>query len=155
ACDPVGSFDENGDGIPDDTAAGAFFALGVTCKNIPLAKIVVLSTSIRDRAELRTCTGGPTTNACTARTNLRRACGICSGGTFNGSACAIDAQCTGGNCAPTGSCPGGSCVEAANSCGDGDAFADRGEIIRLTLALQNVTGYNLTGINLSITTADP
>jgi hypothetical protein len=43
----------------------------------------------------------------------------------------------------------------ANACGDGDAFGDPGERVRIALFLQNISGFNLTGINLSLSTADP
>ncbi|HEU5182426.1 MAG TPA: thrombospondin type 3 repeat-containing protein, partial [Candidatus Polarisedimenticolia bacterium] len=132
ACDPAGNFDENLDGLPDDVANGPFFAMAASCKNVPLASLVVISTLVRDRAELKTCTGGPTVAACVGGVNVGRAC-------------------TSG-----ADCPGSSCgAAAANSCGDGDAFGDPGERVRLALFLQNNSGFNLTGINLALTTADP
>jgi hypothetical protein len=136
ACDPAGSYDENADGLPDDVASGPFFALAVTCKNIPLANIVLLSAPLRDRAELKTCVGGPNIRACPAGANVGKAC---DGVTFL--------------------CPGSACPAAGpandSSCGDGDAFGDPGERVRLALFLQNISGFNLTGINLSLSTADP
>jgi hypothetical protein len=136
ACDPAGSFDENADGLPDDVANGPFFALAVTCKNIPLANIVLLSPVLRDRAELKTCTGGPNIRACPTGTNVGKACdGV------------------------TLLCPGSACPAAGpandNSCGDGDGFGDPGERVRMALFLQNISGFDLTGINLSLSTADP
>src|SRR4029434_6324825 len=53
-------------------------------------------------------------------------------------------------------CPGGAtCADVANACGDGDSFGDPGERVRMALFLQNISGFNLTGINLSLSTADP
>ena len=40
-------------------------------------------------------------------------------------------------------------------CGDGDVFADPGEMVRVRLVLQNISSINLTGITLSLSTADP
>ncbi|HEU5217098.1 MAG TPA: thrombospondin type 3 repeat-containing protein, partial [Gemmatimonadales bacterium] len=132
ACDPAGSFDANLDGLPDDVANGPFFAMAASCKAVPLANLVVLSTLVRDRAELKTCVGGPTVAACVGGVNVGRAC------------------------ASGADCPGSSCgAAAASSCGDGDAFADPGERVRIALFLQNTSGFNLTGINLALTTADP
>ncbi|HEU5181571.1 MAG TPA: thrombospondin type 3 repeat-containing protein, partial [Candidatus Polarisedimenticolia bacterium] len=134
ACDPAGSFDENLDGLPDDVANGPFFAMAASCKNVPLANIVLLSPIVRDRAELKTCTGGPTVQACNA------------GSPRVGRACTVNADCgAGGVCG----------AAAANSCGDGDSFGDPGERVRIALFLQNISGFNLTGINLSLSTADP
>jgi thrombospondin type 3 repeat protein len=130
-CDPVGNFDENNDGIPDDVANGPFFALAATCKNVPLANLVVLQPIVRDRGELSGCTGGPTVQTCSAGSNV-------------GKACTSGAQ-----------CPGGSCATVTNACGDGDSFGDPGERVRIGLFLQNITGINLTGINLSLSTGDP
>ncbi|HEU5217137.1 MAG TPA: thrombospondin type 3 repeat-containing protein, partial [Gemmatimonadales bacterium] len=134
ACDPAGSYDENLDGLPDDVASGPFFAMAASCKNAALADLTVLSILVRDRAELKTCTGGPTVQACNA------------GSPNVGRACTVNANCgAGGVCGAV----------AANSCGDGDPFGDPGERIRVGLFLQNTSGFDLTGINLSINTADP
>jgi subtilase family protein/thrombospondin type 3 repeat protein len=40
-------------------------------------------------------------------------------------------------------------------CGDGDVFADPGEMVRVRLILQNISTVNLTGLTLSLSTADP
>jgi len=40
-------------------------------------------------------------------------------------------------------------------CGDGDVFADPGEMVRVRLILQNISALNLTGVTLSLSTADP
>jgi len=130
-CDPAGNYDENRDGIPDDVANGPFFALAATCKNVPLANLIVLQPIVRDRGELTGCLGGPTVDTCDAGSNIGKAC-------------------TGG-----GDCPGGACVSVFDACGDGDNFGDPGERVRMGLFLQNITGITLTGINLSLSTADP
>jgi hypothetical protein len=134
ACDPVGHFDENRDGIPDDVANGPFFAMAATCKNVPLAELVVLSPLVRDRAELGACpSANPAVRACLSGPNVGKACTT------------LGATCAGG----------ATCADVANACGDGDAFGDPGERVRLGLVLQNITGINLTGINLSLSTGDP
>ena len=40
-------------------------------------------------------------------------------------------------------------------CGDGDVFADPGEMVRVRLNLQNISTLNLTGVTLSLSTTDP
>src|SRR4030095_12050916 len=114
-------------------ANGPFFAMAATCKNVPLSNIILLSPIVRDRAELNTCTGAPTTRACISGPNVGRACTT------------LGATCAGG--APS--------ADVTNACGDGDAFGDPGERVRVGLSLQNISGFNLTGITLSIQTGDP
>src|SRR5262249_30885535 len=118
---------------------------------VPLANIVLLSPIVRDRAECGTvggsaaasctapgaggpgCAGGPTTRACLSGTSVGKAC------TTLGA-----------------TCPGGAvCADVTGACGDGDSFGDPGERVRMTLFLQNISGFNLTGITLSLSTADP
>jgi subtilase family protein/thrombospondin type 3 repeat protein len=48
------------------------------------------------------------------------------------------------------------CGAAGTSpCGDGDVFADPGEMVRVRLILQNISAQNLTGLTMSLSTADP
>ena len=160
-CDPVGNFDENRDGLPDDVANGPFFAVATTCKNVPLANLVVLSPITRDRGELGTCPGGPTVTTCSDGFRIGQACttgtdcpAVCQGGTRNGTSCAGTGAtaCTaaGGTCVQ-----GSSCATVTNACGDGDPFGDPGERVVVGLLLQNITGIDLTGVNLSLSTGDP
>jgi hypothetical protein len=43
----------------------------------------------------------------------------------------------------------------ASACGDNDVFADAGEMVRVRLVLQNISELNMTGVTLSLSTADP
>ena len=160
-CDPLGNFDENRDGIPDDVANGPYFALATTCKNVPLANLVVLSSTVRDRGELGTCAGGPTVNTCSNGYRIGLACtggtdcpAVCQGGTRNATSCAAlgATLCAsaGGTCVQ-----GSTCTTVTSACGDGDPFGDPGERVVVTLRLQNITGIALTGVNLSLSTGDP
>lgn len=101
ACDPAGGFDDSRNGIPDDVEDGPFFALAVTCNQVPLADLVVLKTLVRDLPEVT-------------------------------------------QCGAAGTAP----------CGDGDVFADPGEMVRVRLVLQNLSTFNLTGLTLSLSTQD-
>src|SRR5262249_9110023 len=82
---------------------------------------------------------GPTTRACTSGANVGRAC------TTLGNTCPSNTGVP--NSAP--------CADVANACGDGDPFGDPGERVRVTLGLQNLSGFSLTGVSLSLSTADP
>ena len=100
-CDPAGSFDETGNGVPDDVENGPFYALAVSCDKVPLADIVVLKTLVRDLPEVTACGAGGT-----------------------------------------------------SACGDGDVFADAGEMVRVRLVLQNISTLALSGVTLSLSTSD-
>jgi len=45
ACDPSGSFDDDNNGIPDDIAV---FSGTISCKNLPVAKLALLSVTYKD-----------------------------------------------------------------------------------------------------------
>jgi hypothetical protein len=48
------------------------------------------------------------------------------------------------------------CGAAGTSpCGDSDVFADPGEMVRVRLILQNISSFGITGLTLSLSTADP
>src|SRR5262249_34170636 len=74
-----------------------------------------------------------TTRACLAGPNVGKACTT------------LGATCAGG----------ATCADVLGSCGDGDSFGDPGERGRLALFLTNVSGFDLTGGNLTLSTADP
>jgi hypothetical protein len=132
-CDPVGHFDANRDGIPDDVANGPFFAMATTCGAVPLADVAVLAAQVRDRAELGACPGGPTTRACTSGPDTGRSCTT------------LGATCAGG----------GVCADVTDACGDGDTFGDPGERVRFGLLIQNQGPTDLTGLTVSVYTSDP
>ena len=160
-CDPVGNFDENRDGLPDDVANGPYFVVATTCKNVPLANIVVLSPITRDRGELGTCPGGPTVITCSDGFRIGQVCAtgtdcpaVCQRGTRNSTSCAGTGATlcasAGGTCVQ-----GNACATVTNACGDGDPFGDAGERLVVGLLLQNITGITLTGVNLALSTGNP
>ncbi|MDP2623867.1 MAG: thrombospondin type 3 repeat-containing protein, partial [Actinomycetota bacterium] len=86
ACDPTETVDDDNNGIPDDAVS---FNTVVSCKKLPLASLVVLSSTVRD---------------------------------LNG---------------------------------DGDVFADPGEIARMSIRVRNGSSFPLSGLTLVLATSDP